>query len=135
MRKRPAWRFLFETLVLTTLYVALGKVCTTLAQAMLSGNLSVFWLPAGLALAAFMLLGWRAGVGVWLGAMVTHAVLISGDIDLHAVISLAVMASGSTAQAALAAWFIGHFLGLGVFASPSSHQRMLSMNFTIFYDD
>ncbi len=98
-----------------------------LAQTLLSGNLSMFWPPAGLALAAFMLLGWRASAGVWLGAMATHAVLISGDIDLHAVMSMAVMATGSTAQAALAAWFIGRFLGLGIFASSFSQQRMLRM--------
>ncbi len=118
---------LLETLILTALYAALGKVCTLLAHSLLSGNLFLFWPPAGLALAAFMLLGWRAGVGVWLGALATQGVLITGEVDLHAMVSLVVTASGATAQAALAAWLTGRLLGLGQFATPASTQRMLDM--------
>jgi|GEM_PF-1138099 len=126
--QRPkARRLLLETLILAALYAALGKVCTMLAHSVLSGNLILFWPPAGLALAAFMLLGWRASVGVWLGAIATQGVLFSGELNLHAMMSQGVMASGSTAQAALAAWLAGRLLGLGQFASPSSEQRMMRM--------
>ncbi|MBC7718985.1 MAG: CHASE domain-containing protein, partial [Chitinophagaceae bacterium] len=129
MKKRTsalqAGHLLLETLTITGLYVTLGKACLLLAHSLLSGNIILFWPPVGLALAAFMLLGWRASAGVWLGAIGTQAGLISGEINLHVVVASVAIASGSTAQAALAAWLTGRLLGLGKFATPASGQRML----------
>ena len=49
--QRPkAAQLLLETLLLAALYAALGRVCTMLAHSVLSGNLILFWPPAGLAL-------------------------------------------------------------------------------------
>ncbi|MDO9280117.1 MAG: CHASE domain-containing protein [Polaromonas sp.] len=118
---------LLETLIITALYGALGKLCLTLPNAFMAGPLPLLWLPAALALAAFMQLGWRASAGVWLGALAAGSSLISGDINQHAVASLVLIASGSTAQAALAAWLIGRFLGIGQFTTPASQQRMVRM--------
>ncbi len=85
----------------------------------------MFWPPAGLALAAFMLCGGRAVVGVWLGALITQGVLFSGDFNQETLTAMLAMASGSTAQAALVAWLIGRWVGWGQWATPASHQRMM----------
>ena len=126
-RDPQAGPLLLETLIIAALYAALATLCTSLPDTLMAGPLPLLWLPAGLALTAFMLLGWRASAGVWLGALASSSALFSGDINLPLGLSLVLIASGGTAQAALAAWLMGRWLGLGQFATAASQQRMLRL--------
>src|SRR4051812_47907180 len=48
-------------------YFLSGRLCLLLSLPPEYG--SPIFLPAGIALAAFLLMGYRAGIGVWLGAL------------------------------------------------------------------
>jgi PAS domain S-box-containing protein len=110
---KPDLPFISETLVIALLYAALAKL--GFIYAILSTNVTVFWPPSGLALATFMTLGWRAGAGIWLGSFVINAWTLDNMITSQALITSVFIASGSTLQAAAAAWLIGRFTGFGVF--------------------
>jgi PAS domain S-box-containing protein len=79
---------------------------------------SPVWPPTGLALAALLLLGWRAWPGVALGAYLANALTTGWGLA-----SLAI-AAGNTLEALVGWWLVGAFCGgLGFLRSPGRVLR------------
>jgi integral membrane sensor domain MASE1/DNA-binding CsgD family transcriptional regulator len=70
------------------------------------GYASAFWPPAGIALAALLLLGLRVWPGIWLGATLANY----GVLGTPALTAMAIGA-GNAAEAVVAALLIGRYLG------------------------
>jgi len=79
------------------------------------GYATAIWPPAGIALAALLVWGYRVWPGVWLGAFVINASLSFDATSVTALArSIAIPSSigvGSTLQALLGAWLIRRFVG------------------------
>ena len=73
------------------------------------GYATAVWPPAGIALAAILLGGWRMAPGIWLGSFLLNGpnALAAGDPAAAALALAAGIATGATAQALLGAWLIG----------------------------
>ena len=122
---RPqAWRMLFEPLSMAVLFAVLASIFLFVQHALLPGQRPLFFPPAGLALAVFMLRGWHGLSVVGLGTLAFY--LAQPDAN-HSLPVLTAMTLGPIVQATLAAWLIGRWGGLGAFATPVSAQRMQAM--------
>ncbi len=89
--------------VLTLIYVVAGKFALKLA--FLHVSASPVWPPAGIALAALLLLGYRASPAIFVGAFLVN-VTTAGNIAT----SLGI-ASGNTLEALCGAWLVNRFAG------------------------
>ena len=97
--------------LLTLVYFIAGKFGLMLAS--LHASASPVWPPAGIALAALLLLGYRAWPAIFVGAFLVN-VSTAGNIAT----SLAV-ASGNTLEAMCGAWLVNRFAcGTTVFDRP-----------------
>jgi signal transduction histidine kinase len=88
---------------LALIYFIAGKL--SLQLAFLNANASPVWPPAGIALAALLVLGYRASPGVFVGAFFAN-LLTAGNIFT----SLGI-ASGNTLEALCGAWLVNRFAG------------------------
>jgi hypothetical protein len=120
--RQKAWRRVFESLTLAVLFAVLANIFLFLQHVLLPGQPLLFSL-AGLALAVFMLQGWRGIPIVGLGTLAFCLAQTEANYSLS---GLTAMILGSTVQATLAAWLIGRRCGWGVFATPANVQRMLA---------
>ncbi|MEW5849961.1 MAG: MASE1 domain-containing protein [Myxococcota bacterium] len=84
-------------------YVLSGKVGLALASVHVS--VSAIWPPSGIALAACLVLGGRAAVGIWLGAFVVNLTTWGGPG------SSSLIATGNTLEAVLGAWLVRRYTG------------------------
>ena len=89
--------------LLTLVYFIAGKFGLMLAS--LQASASPVWPPAGIALAALLLLGYRAWPAIFVGAFLVN-VTTAGNVAT----SLAV-ASGNTLEAVCGAWLVTRFAG------------------------
>src|SRR2546425_2595054 len=89
--------------VLTLIYFVAGKLGLQLA--FLDASASPVWPPAGIALAALLVLGYRAWPAIFVGAFLVNATTV-GNVAT----SLAV-ASGNTLEAVCGAWLVNRFAG------------------------
>jgi len=89
--------------LLTLVYFIAGKFGLMLAS--LNASASPVWPPAGIALAALLVLGYRAWPAIFVGAFLVNATT-AGDVAT----SLAV-ASGNTLEAVCGAWLVNRFAG------------------------
>ena len=89
--------------VLTLVYFIAGKFGLMLAS--LHASASPVWPPAGIALAALLVLGYRAWPAIFVGAFLVN-VTTAGNVAT----SLAV-ASGNTLEAVCGAWLVNRFAG------------------------
>src|SRR5437762_3208826 len=89
--------------LLTLVYFIAGKFGLMLAS--LHASASPVWPPAGIALAALLLLGYRAWPAIFVGAFLVN-VTTAGDVAT----SLAI-ASGNTLEAVCGAWLVNRFAG------------------------
>src|SRR3989449_815021 len=89
--------------ILTLVYFIAGKFGLMLAS--LYASASPVWPPAGIALAALLLLGYRAWPAIFVGAFLVN-VTTAGNVAT----SLAV-ASGNTLEAVCGAWLVNRFAG------------------------
>src|SRR5881394_2889120 len=97
--------------LLTLVYFIAGKFGLMLAS--LHASASPVWPPAGIALAALLLLGYRAWPAIFVGAFLVNA-STAGNVAT----SLAV-ASGNTLEAVSGAWLVNRFAdGTSVFDRP-----------------
>ncbi len=103
---RSTW---FRILTLACLYLLVGRAIHALAQPATFGTL--VWLPAGLALAAVLVLGFRVWPGVALGSFLTTQFLFA-DPTAPPWTSLGV-GLGASLQAVAGAWLVDRFRGRG----------------------
>jgi PAS domain S-box-containing protein len=89
--------------LLTLVYFIAGKIGLLLAS--LHASASPVWPPAGIALAALLLLGYRAWPAIFVGAFLVN-VTTAGNVAT----SLAI-ASGNTLEAVCGAWLVNRFAG------------------------
>jgi PAS domain S-box-containing protein len=89
--------------LLTLVYFIAGKFGLMLAS--LHASASPVWPPAGIALAALLVLGYRAWPAIFVGAFLVN-VTTAGNVAT----SLAV-ASGNTLEALVGAWLVNRFAG------------------------
>src|SRR6266567_302837 len=89
--------------ILTLVYFIAGKFGLMLAS--LHVSVSPVWPPAGIALAALLVLGYRAWPAIFVGAFLVN-VTTAGDVAT----SLAI-ASGNTLEALSGAWLVNRFAG------------------------
>ncbi len=109
---RTGASYLLETLVIALLYIAAAKLGFAIAP----GNVTVVWPPSGIALAAVLVLGFRACLGIWWGAMLVNLMFFSQDPPLStlALTKASGIATGSLCQAFLAAGLYRRVIGFGV---------------------
>ncbi len=88
---------------LALIYFVAGKL--SLQLAFLNASASPVWPPAGIALAALLVLGYRASPGIFVGAFFAN-LLTAGNI----LTSLGI-ASGNTLEALCGAWLVNRFAG------------------------
>jgi TolB-like protein/integral membrane sensor domain MASE1/class 3 adenylate cyclase/Flp pilus assembly protein TadD len=97
--------------ILTVIYFIAGKLGLTLAS--LHANASPVWPPAGIALAALLLLGYRAWPAIFVGAFLVN-LTTAGNVAT----SLAI-ATGNTLEALVGSWLVNRFAGsTNVFDRP-----------------
>src|SRR5438034_11578742 len=97
--------------IVTGVYFIAGKLGLSLA--FLNASASPVWPPAGIALAALLLLGYRAWPAIFVGAFLVN-VTTAGNVAT----SLAI-ASGNTLEAVSGAWLVNRFAdGTSVFDRP-----------------
>src|SRR3982075_3508750 len=89
--------------VLTVVYLAAGHLFLKLA--FLNASASPVWPPAGIALAALLLLGYRAWPAVFIGAFLVNATT-AGNVTTSLCI-----AGGNTLEALCGAWLVNRFSG------------------------
>ena len=89
--------------VFAIIYVIAGKIGLNLAS--LHASASPVWPPAGIALAAILLLGYRAWPAIFVGAFLVN-LTTAGDIATSVAI-----ASGNTLEALAGAWLVNRFAG------------------------
>jgi signal transduction histidine kinase len=86
------------TVLLAAVYVAAAKVAFSIA--FVETSIAPIWPPSGIALAAVLLLGYRAVPGIWLGAFVFNA---STSVPLWV---SAAIATGNALEATAGAWLL-----------------------------
>src|SRR5881409_3593045 len=89
--------------ILTVVYFIAGKLGLMLAS--LHASASPVWPPAGIALAALLLLGYRAWPAIFVGAFLVN-VTTAGDVATSFAI-----ATGNTLEALAGAWLVNRFAG------------------------
>ena len=89
--------------ILTVVYFATGKLALKLA--FLNASASPVWPPAGIALAALLVFGYRTWPGIFLGALLVN-LTTTGNIATSLCI-----ASGNTLEAVCCVWLVNRFAG------------------------
>src|SRR5438309_9703390 len=89
--------------ILSVIYFIAGKLGLMLAS--LHASASPVWPPAGIALAALLLLGYRAWPAIFIGAFLVN-VTTAGNVATSFAI-----ATGNTLEALVGAWLVNRFAG------------------------
>ena len=93
-------RLVAESLIIAAVYAASGHLGQFLSIP--PGNVTILWPPSGIALAAILLLGWRAVAGIWLGALIINGINFYdgsiGGFSTPAVVVAVTIAIGSFLQ-------------------------------------
>jgi integral membrane sensor domain MASE1 len=108
------FRSLGLTLFLAGAYMATARLGLTLALPP-EAKATAVWPPSGIAFAAVVLVGRRAGPGIWLGAFLANfwdyfAAANQLPLSTHLVLSSGI-AVGSTVQALLGGWLVQRWIG------------------------
>src|SRR6516164_1759868 len=97
--------------ILAVIYFIAGKIGLMLAS--LHASASPVWPPAGIALAALLLLGYRAWPAIFIGAFLVN-VTTAGNVATSFAIG-----TGNTLEALVGAWLVNRFAGgTNVFERP-----------------
>jgi len=94
---------LFRMAALALCYALLAKLVLTVSTA--NGNVTIFWIPGGFALAALLVAGWKFWPAVFLGAVA--AGLMVNDPPVVSFL----LATGNTLETLLALWLFHKLLG------------------------
>jgi integral membrane sensor domain MASE1 len=89
--------------VLTLIYFIAGKLGLRLA--FLHASASPVWPPAGIALAALLVLGYRAWPAIFIGAFLVNATTMGNIFTSFGI------ATGNTLEAVCGAWMVNRFAG------------------------
>jgi two-component system CheB/CheR fusion protein len=118
----PIGKRAVETLAIAIVYIATAQPGFLIAIA--PGNVTVAWPPSGIALAAMILLGYRAWPGVWLGSFLVNLLffIFHNVLLTTAVATASSIAAGSVLQALLAAFLYRRILGTHI---PHALQGVL----------
>jgi PAS domain S-box-containing protein len=102
---------LVEALAIAIVYIATAQL--GFLAAISPGNVTVVWPPSGIALAAMLLLGYRAWAGVWLGSFLVNVLffIFHDTLFSTAVTAGSSIAAGSTLQAFLATFLYRRMIG------------------------
>src|SRR6267378_1972705 len=103
MTRSRAMRDTGSVVLVAAVYFGTAKLGLTLAFA--NASATAIWPPAGIALAALLLLGYRAWPGIFLGAFLAN-ITTQGSIPVVAGIS-----AGNTLEALLGAALLRKFAG------------------------
>src|SRR5689334_24602241 len=100
-----------EALAIAVVYGATAQPGFLIAIA--PGNVTVACPPSGIALAAMLLLGYRASLGVWLGSFVVNSLffLFHKELSSTSITVASGIATGSMLQAILATFLYRRSLG------------------------
>ena len=111
-----------EALAIAMVYIGTAQPGFLIAIA--PGNVTVVWPPSGIALAAMLLLGYRAGAGVWLGSFLVNLLffIFHDVLATTAVITAGSIATGSMLQAFLAAFLYRRMIGAQI--PPGTRRRL-----------
>src|SRR5438105_307117 len=101
--KRRNTSVVAETAVLVAVYFAAAKLGLSLA--FLNGSVSPVWPPTGVAIAAMLLLGYRATVGIALGSFLANLLLTPVGV-----VTAAGIATGNTLEAVTALFLLRVFV-------------------------
>src|SRR6266566_2467340 len=97
--------------ILAVIYFIAGKLGLMLAS--LHASASPVWPPAGIALAALLLLGYRAWPAIFIGAFLVNVTTVGNVATSFAI------ATGNTLEALVGAWLVNRFAGgTNVFDRP-----------------
>jgi len=122
-------RGIYELAAVAAVYVAAGRLGFLVAIP--PGNVTTVWPPAGIALAAILLLGRRAWPGVWLGSFIVNCWFFWGLTRSFSPIAIVVsgsIATGSALQAVAAAYLIRRFIGpQNRFSKPNDTFRFIGI--------
>src|SRR5205823_1596682 len=89
--------------IVTVVYIIAGKLGLTLAY--VNASASPIWPPTGIALAAIVLLGYRAWPAIFIGAFLVN-LTTAGNLATSLGIAI-----GNTLEAVCGAWLINGFAG------------------------
>jgi integral membrane sensor domain MASE1 len=89
--------------ILAVIYFIAGKLGLMLAS--LQASASPVWPPAGIALAALLLLGYREWPGIFIGAFLVNVTTVGNVATSFAI------ATGNTLEALVGAWLVNRFAG------------------------
>lgn len=111
MERKRMVEWWIGTVGVAALYVGTARLGFLLAIP--PGNVTVLWPPSGIALAAALVFGRRAGLGIWVGSLLVNVWFFfqKGTMPSLAIATAASIALGSTAQAFLGAGLIRRLLG------------------------
>jgi PAS domain S-box-containing protein len=104
-RFTPIIRTLLQVCILVALYYLVAQAGYILTLPPVSAI--SFWPPAGLALTAMLLMGWPAGIGIFIGAILGS---LAAPGEPSALPVAAVTAAAADLQAGIAAWLFKRFL-------------------------
>lgn len=90
------------------------------------GNDTILWLPSGLALAAMVIWGWPAGLGIFAGAILVHWDRINGPVAWPVTVIIAI---GATLQAWVGAWLLKRFVK--TLPPTTAHATLVTLIITI----
>jgi two-component system, NtrC family, sensor kinase len=102
------FKWLAIVIVLAVLYYSTAQLGISLAPAIPPKNITPVWLPAPIALAAVLSLGYQVAPGIWLGDILVNLpsyIQITDNIAVSILVAI-IKASTSTAGAVLAAFLI-----------------------------
>ena len=111
-------KHLLENLAVSLLYFAFAKIAFLFAIP--GSNITLLWLPSGLAMAGLVLLGNHVAVGIFAGAFLANYIsLSSGSGDTPAQVALAV-AAGNVVGSMLTAALFSRYITLNVLRLDAS---------------
>lgn len=105
----PSSKSTIEILAVGLLYFALAQVGFVFA--MPAANISLVWLPSGLAMAAVVLVGYRAAGGVLLGALLANYYVLGDSTAPTPLLSALAVAVGNAGESLLAGALFSRFIG------------------------
>jgi diguanylate cyclase (GGDEF)-like protein/PAS domain S-box-containing protein len=116
-----------EVLAIAIVYIGTAQPGFLIAIA--PGNVTVVWPPSGIALAAMLLLGYRAGAGIWFGSFLVNLLFyVFHDVLMTtAVITASSIATGSMLQAFLAAFLYGRMIGAHIPQGPDGAFKFMTV--------